>query len=175
MDRKAAVRLVDRLSSMDLPDEDPDLKLDGPDSLLAHLVECSDARGRYFANPKMIARMFWWATVPLERIEQWLSALEERGDISVACVDGGSYGPSLVPILSIQRRSRFARFAPRPPIPTEIRWMVYSRDGHRCLHCGTTEALSLDHIYPYSLGGSDEPDNLQTLCRPCNSRKGVKV
>lgn len=55
------------------------------------------------------------------------------------------------------------------------RQFVYDRDGRKCLHCGTSEALSLDHIHPYSLGGSDEAANLQTLCRPCNSRKGAKV
>lgn len=39
----------------------------------------------------------------------------------------------------------------------------------------TTEHLSLDHIHPYSLGGEDTLGNLQTLCRPCNSRKGARV
>lgn len=63
----------------------------------------------------------------------------------------------------------------RQPIPASVRQEVYDRDGLACLHCGATEPLSLDHIYPWSLGGSDEPDNLQTLCRPCNSRKGAKL
>lgn len=60
-------------------------------------------------------------------------------------------------------------------IRPELRAAVYERDGHRCLHCGTTENLSLDHIHPYSLGGEDTLDNLQTLCRSCNSRKGARV
>jgi hypothetical protein len=63
----------------------------------------------------------------------------------------------------------------RPHIPTNIRRAVYERDGFRCLHCGTTELLSLDHIHPWSLGGPDTIDNLQTLCKPCNSRKGATV
>lgn len=63
----------------------------------------------------------------------------------------------------------------RHHIPDSVRRAVYARDGHACLHCGTTERLSLDHIYPYSLGGEDTIENLQTLCRPCNSRKGVRV
>lgn len=42
-----------------------------------------------------------------------------------------------------------------------------------CGVCGTTENLSFDHIIPISRGGSDEPENIQTLCRVCNSRKGV--
>lgn len=43
---------------------------------------------------------------------------------------------------------------------------------------GVTEAnesLSLDHIHPHSRGGSDQPENLQTLCRSCNSKKGARL
>ena len=63
----------------------------------------------------------------------------------------------------------------RLPIPPEVRLAVYQRDGHRCAECGSADDLSLDHIVPWSLGGSDGPDNLQTLCRPCNSSKGARV
>ena len=63
----------------------------------------------------------------------------------------------------------------RRHIPDSLRLQVYDRDGWRCLHCQSAENLSLDHIHPYSLGGDDTLENLQTLCRSCNSRKGVKV
>lgn len=63
----------------------------------------------------------------------------------------------------------------RPPILLALREAVYERDGHACLHCGALDGLSLDHIHPYSLGGSDTIDNLQTLCRSCNSKKGARV
>lgn len=69
----------------------------------------------------------------------------------------------------------FARDDYRTPIPAEQRARIYERDGHRCLECGATYDLTLDHIYPWSLGGRDTDDNLRTLCRPCNSRKGAKV
>lgn len=32
--------------------------------------------------------------------------------------------------------------------------------------------LSLDHIIPVSRNGRDREENLRTLCRPCNSKKG---
>jgi len=38
--------------------------------------------------------------------------------------------------------------------------------------CGTEERLSVDHIVPRTLGGSDSLDNLQVLCSSCNSAKG---
>lgn len=63
----------------------------------------------------------------------------------------------------------------RSKIPPVVRGEVYARDGFACLHCGAKTNLTLDHIHPWSLGGSDEIDNLQTLCRPCNSRKGARV
>lgn len=63
----------------------------------------------------------------------------------------------------------------RRKIPAEVREEVFRRDGHTCQRCGTGEELTLDHILPWSLNGSDHADNLQTLCRPCNSRKGARV
>jgi hypothetical protein len=63
----------------------------------------------------------------------------------------------------------------RPKIPLVLRLAVYERDGYACRQCGTSEALSLDHIHPFSLGGKDTFNNLQTLCCPCNSRKGARV
>ncbi|MFD6400706.1 HNH endonuclease [Nocardia sp. NPDC060249] len=63
----------------------------------------------------------------------------------------------------------------RDHIPIATRRAVFARDGHQCVHCGATEDLSLDHIYPWSRGGEDTVDNLRVLCRPCNSRKGARV
>ena len=63
----------------------------------------------------------------------------------------------------------------RLPIPPEIRLTVYERDGWCCVNCGSTDDLTLDHITPWILGGGDGPENLQTMCRPCNCRKGARV
>ncbi|MEU3529387.1 HNH endonuclease [Streptomyces sp. NPDC038707] len=63
----------------------------------------------------------------------------------------------------------------RAAIPEEQRRRIYERDGHACLICGATDDLTLDHIYPWSLGCPDTDDNLRTLCRSCNSSKGAKV
>lgn len=63
----------------------------------------------------------------------------------------------------------------RPYIPAWIRQSVFDRDGWACVECSATDDLTLDHIFPWSLGGPDTVDNLRVLCRPCNSRKGAKV
>lgn len=63
----------------------------------------------------------------------------------------------------------------RAHISRSVRSEVYKRDGFACVECSSTEDLSLDHIHPWSKGGSDEIENLRTLCRSCNSRKGARV
>ena len=55
------------------------------------------------------------------------------------------------------------------------------RDGARCAHCRRPEnrpnrfGLTIDHIIPRSLGGSNAPWNLQLLCFDCNQSKGNRV
>lgn len=70
--------------------------------------------------------------------------------------------------------------SPMPPkykkdrIPNDLRWQVFLRDDFRCKHCGVRDNLAVDHIIPESRGGTLDFDNLQTLCKPCNSRKGAR-
>lgn len=61
-------------------------------------------------------------------------------------------------------------------IPKAVIELVMDRDGRRCQDCGETEDLTIDHkIVPWSEGGSStDPENLQVLCRSCNSRKGTR-
>lgn len=47
---------------------------------------------------------------------------------------------------------------------------LLERDGHQC-PCGATDDLTIDHIHPISMGGTDDMDNLRILCRRCNSSK----
>ncbi len=62
-------------------------------------------------------------------------------------------------------------------IPAGIRVDVLNRDGYKCVFCGRSSQetrLEIDHIFPFSQGGSNKLDNLQTLCIDCNRGKGAR-
>ena len=46
---------------------------------------------------------------------------------------------------------------------------------NRCLCCGKVKKLTVDHIVPLSKGGSNDISNIQSICGPCNSKKGTKT
>lgn len=56
------------------------------------------------------------------------------------------------------------------------RLAIYMRDGMACVWCGASVEqdvkLTLDHLTPYSHGGSNDVKNLVTCCHKCNSSRG---
>lgn len=60
-------------------------------------------------------------------------------------------------------------------IPFKLRWKIFMRDNFTCQVCKTRENLTVDHRFPEALGGTLDEENLQTLCRSCNSRKGTRI
>lgn len=71
----------------------------------------------------------------------------------------------------------------RRKIPTSVRRRVYERDGWACQLCESPVRAdedsnhprypTLDHVVPYSKGGSDDQSNLRLACRQCNVRRGT--
>jgi hypothetical protein len=57
----------------------------------------------------------------------------------------------------------------------KVRSVIYKRDGHACLKCGSVEKLTIDHIIPITKGGTDFISNLQTLCLFCNISKSNRI
>lgn len=57
----------------------------------------------------------------------------------------------------------------------KLRKMVLQRDAYLCQECyrnkKLTPATDVDHIKPKSAGGTDDQDNLQSLCKPCHEIK----
>lgn len=74
-----------------------------------------------------------------------------------------------------------ATATPRPVRTQGMNWIsqhkrlaIYLRDGLACIYCGKSAGvkLTLDHLLPYSLGGSNKETNLVTCCVSCNSARG---
>ena len=63
----------------------------------------------------------------------------------------------------------------RVPISTRVRYEILRRDSYRCQLCGKAAAdgvrLHIDHKHAVSRGGTNQPENLWTLCEPCNLGK----
>ena len=121
-----------------------------------------------------------------EEHRQW-SRLRELADMMAEecywCWKGDrpEYEPVITEVIDAFRRAGRIPSRPAPTKPgrkslsTTKSLEVFARDDYRCVCCGTRENLSVDHIHPVSKGGTNDMDNLQTLCRSCNSKKGVKV
>lgn len=57
-------------------------------------------------------------------------------------------------------------------VSKRTRYEVLRRDNHTCRYCHATDApLTVDHVTPVALGGTDAPDNLVAACRDCNAGK----
>ena len=55
----------------------------------------------------------------------------------------------------------------------KIRNEVFERDDYTCQYCGEVGGrLEVDHIKPFSKGGSEKKVNLVTSCFSCNRSKG---
>ena len=53
----------------------------------------------------------------------------------------------------------------------KMRQIILVRDGRDCRECGRDYFPEIDHIFPILHGGTNDPENLQVLCRPCNRKK----
>jgi 5-methylcytosine-specific restriction endonuclease McrA len=70
----------------------------------------------------------------------------------------------------IEKRSRH--------IKSISRYSVLAKSGFKCQACGARPGpdnditLHIDHIIPFTMGGTSEESNLQVLCYECNISKG---
>jgi len=56
-------------------------------------------------------------------------------------------------------------------ISERTRAEVLKRDDYKCVGCGETNNIQVDHVVTWSLGGGEELLNLRTLCRKCNVKR----
>lgn len=59
-------------------------------------------------------------------------------------------------------------------ISKRLRFEILRRDNHTCYYCGRKPPeveITIDHVLPQALGGTDEASNLVAACRECNGGK----
>lgn len=82
-------------------------------------------------------------------------------------------------VIRTAARHPIIRTGERDPIPSHVRSAVWFRDRGRCELCGTKERIEgdweLDHITPWSAGGSDDTTNLRVLCQTHNQQRSNHV
>jgi len=134
--------------------------------------DCETCLSARKCEPVCVKRGFIWGVAEGE--PRWEHSYEAAAamDVDVAAFfdPAGEGNSHLMRKISISTQPNV-----KQAIPSNIRWEVWERDNFTCQHCGARAYLSVDHIHPESKGGDLTMDNLQTLCRSCNSRKGAKV
>lgn len=63
----------------------------------------------------------------------------------------------------------------RKSLPSKVRKEILLKYKFTCQTCGNKERLEIDHIKPFSKGGTDDYWNLTVLCKTCNIKKGNKI
>jgi 5-methylcytosine-specific restriction endonuclease McrA len=174
---------------------DAELQVDLPLRLAyVGLWTCCDREGRFKWKPRQLKA----SILPYDEVDfsDVLDALEIHGFVRSYEHDGEKYGevptfkehqcvntreaksnlpepPEYDNAMHVRARARIAQEFRGKNVTKTVRQTIYARDGHQCVRCDATEDLTIDHIFPQSMGGTHFPSNLRTLCRPCNSARPV--
>jgi hypothetical protein len=158
--------------------------------VLAHLLAFGDAQGWYYGDLEPLApRDVRWregASDPFRPApgymrQTWalLGELVGLGLLEVAFLVRYSRGAQSAGFDRPDGESRREMLQANGGAHTDRQWEdLKERQGHYCLCCRRTEPeveLTKDHVIPVFWGGPDSPDNLQVLCRSCNTAKGIHI
>jgi len=101
----------------------------------------------------------------------------DRTDIALWWWRHAILGEKQKDVGAIRKRSSAAskRYSLARASITKEDWTTLLKNfGDKCLSCGSKDNLTKDHVIPLSKGGSMGIENIQPLCRSCNSIKGDK-
>lgn len=59
--------------------------------------------------------------------------------------------------------------------PYSVNAYVKKKFRFKCVYCGSSKKLEVDHLFPVSKGGSEDLENLVCACKSCNSSKGDRT
>jgi hypothetical protein len=141
--------------------------------VMALVMDARARDGNRFTTPATIGALAEMTRASVTAVRAGIRELKALGELEVT--DAGQLGQVFTVILPEAGPPPPKACPSRPPIPIGVRAYVLARDGWKCVTCGCPDDLTIDHVWPWSKGGTSEAGNLQTLCRPCNSSKGARV
>lgn len=124
-----------------------------------------------------------WAGIDIDEVAVGITQkrLQDESDAAVHNVDLDGLREGL-PALHLPPRPPIRTDPDRPTRSRNIRQMLWAALGtgerRPCPGCDRSkyfEDFDLDHITPRAKGGLDADENLQLLCRSCNSIKGQRL
>ncbi|MFD4723055.1 HNH endonuclease [Streptomyces sp. NPDC058423] len=103
------------------------------------------------------------------KIQEWprrMRELEEEGWQIISNVDDPTLPPGSYRLETLEKRP------PRVRQAIKLRYEILERDKKTCQDCGRIPgqgvSLQVHHILPVHQGGTNDPDNLVTLCSECH-------
>lgn len=113
--------------------------------------------------------------IPEDRLP-WIcgcSTAEQFTELLQELLDAGLVMRTPSGVLATKEMTVFRR---RTQITEEVRAAVMERDGGQCRYCGIlSDRMTMDHVVPWSRGGSNEIENLASACVSCNAKKGDRT
>lgn len=98
-----------------------------------------------------------------------VTVLEWYDDWVVHSANWETRVPAVMMVKDYVRKNKYPRFS---------KFNVTLRDKFQCQYCYTnvsTNTVTMDHVYPVSMGGRTSWENIVASCMSCNSSKGSKL
>lgn len=103
-----------------------------------------------------------------------LVAVDQSGSIEPSALAERMFAGTTARWNWMARRGRMSKAKDRGT-HTQAEWRALCASIGGCARCGSSGELTRDHVVPISRGGSDSIENIQPLCRSCNSAKGTST
>ena len=105
------------------------------------------------------AAKIWWVLTHPEEVEKFRAEMLHRKVLRYR-------------LKNHVRRARMRSDGSKKRVAVEVVAFLQSAQKGRCAVCrGTLARFHVDHVLPLALGGTNEKNNLQLLCAPCNQSK----
>lgn len=113
-----------------------------------------------------------WRLMSAEEVEARREARRRKRDKRDNIIDLEPKANENIPRMQIPSKGTRKKFSP------DVRKLLYIHAGGRCELCGREMALedvTIDHIKPLAMGGTNDVSNLACTCFGCNHLKGSAV